>query len=141
MARKSSTKAKDKPKAPKKTSRSGFERKTRAFLDKTKLKYEYETERIAYTVPETKKNYIPDFIIQTPSGKLYLECKGRFLPVDRKKILYVLEQNPGINLKLLLMRDNLLRKGSKTKYSTWCRKNGVEFAVSSTGQPPEEWLR
>lgn len=71
---------------------------------------------------------------------LYLECKGRFLPVDRKKILLVLEQNPTLNFKILFMRDNFLRKGSKTKYSDWCRKNGVTFAVSSSGIPPETWL-
>lgn len=122
--------------------RSGFEKKTQNFLKQENFRFEYETERIPYTVPEATKNYIPDFIVYTPSKKkVYIECKGRFLPADRRKILLVLKDNPGMNLKVLFMRDNYLRKGSKTTYSMWCEKNGVEYAVNTRGIPPEEWLQ
>jgi hypothetical protein len=104
------------------------------------VSFEYETEKIGYTVPVQNKKYIPDFIITTKSGKkIYIEAKGRWVANDRKKLELVMQQNPDKDVRILFMRDNPLRKGSKTTYSAWCRKKGFTFAISTNGSVPEEW--
>lgn len=130
------TSARKRAKAP--PLRSGFERKVAAYLGKSKIKYEYEPELIPFVQPASKRNYIPDFKL---SNGVYVEAKGKFTPADRKKMLWVIEQNPDKDIRILFMRDNYLRKGSKTKYSAWCAKNGIECAVSSLGHIPEEWMK
>ena len=129
-----------KNKRPKKQAtrgRSGYEQKVMEFLESQGVSYGYEVDFIPYIVPETKRRYIPDFKI----GNLYLESKGRFLAGDRAKIRKVLEQNPGIRLKLLFMRDQPIRKGSKTLYSDWCNKLGIDFAISPSGAVPLRWIK
>lgn len=122
--------------------RSGYEGKVCLALDRAGVEYTYESEKIPYVVPETKKNYIPDFRIVTQSGRvLFIEAKGRFLPQDRKKTLLVRAQNPDIDHRMLFMRNNTLTKQSKTTYGAWCEKNNVPYAISPTGVPPESWYK
>jgi hypothetical protein len=133
---------KKKPKTPTKRSelRSGYEFKVLKSLKEQGVSFEYETEKIGYTVPVQNKKYIPDFIITTKSGKkIYIEAKGRWVANDRKKLELVMQQNPDKDVRILFMRDNPIRKGSKTKYSDWCRKKGFTFAISTNGSVPEEW--
>lgn len=52
----------------------------------------------------------------------------------------VIEQHPDLDIRLLFMRDNPIYKGSKTKYSTWCKERGIKFHVSANGEVPDEWL-
>lgn len=116
--------------------RSGFEDKIEAQLKKAKVKYGYESERIKYKVPEREATYIPDFVLR--GGDLIIECKGRFTSHDRKKMALVIEANPTLDIRMVFMRDNYLRKGSKTKYSDWANKNNVKYAI---GEVPTEWLK
>ena len=133
--------AKEKPAKKPKNYRSGFERRTKACLDEAKVKYEYETERIPYTVPETKKNYIPDFKVTTRSGKIiYVECKGRWLANDFQKLKLVKQQHPTLDLRMVFQRDLPIRKGSKTRYSTRAEKLGIPYTVSPQGTVPSIWL-
>lgn len=118
--------------------RSGLEKKVATYLDQKKVKYEYETKVIKYTVPESLHRYTPDFIL--PNG-IIIECKGRFTPADRKKMSLVIEQNPELDIRMLFMMDNTLSKSSKTTYSMWCEKRGIKWAVSKTGVVPKEWLK
>jgi hypothetical protein len=138
MARKAKN---PKPPAKPKTYRSGFERKTKTCLDEAKVQYEYETERIPYTVPETRKNYIPDFKVTTRSGKtIYVECKGRWLANDFQKLKLVKQQYPDLDLRMVFQRDLPIRKGSNTRYSTRAMKLNIPFTVSSKGTVPQQWL-
>ena len=116
--------------------RSGYEDKIMTFLETQGVKYQYESETVSYTVPETKKRYIPDFKV----GKVLIEGKGRWLAADRRKIKMVLQQNPGLNLKMLFMRDDPIRKGSKTRYSDVCKKLGIDYEISPTGSVPRRWI-
>ena len=116
--------------------RSGFEEKTARFLDEHGTKYGYETDKVQFTQPEAKRNYTPDFSIQD----WFLECKGRWLSQDRQKIKMVLAQNPDLKLKMLFMRDDVIRKGSKTRYSDVCKKLGIDYAISPSGSVPARWL-
>lgn len=134
MPRKSKPKVKAKP-LPK--LKSGYEKKIAKFLRDRDIKAEYEKGKIPYTVPEKKKNYIPDFLL--PNG-IYVEGKGLFNRVGREKMLLVVQQNPELDIRMLFMRDNTISKTSKTRYSDWCEKNGIKYAISEYGEIPEEWL-
>jgi hypothetical protein len=52
----------------------------------------------------------------------------------------VFEQNPDLDIRFLFMRDNKISKNSKTRYSDWCKKRGIKYAVSEHGHIPDEWL-
>jgi hypothetical protein len=119
------------------TLRSGFEKRVAIHLDECKVTYEYENERIAYTVPESKHVYIPDF---TLANGIRVEVKGNFDAKSRQKMAFVTEQNPDLDIRMLFMSDNKISKSSKTRYSDWCEKRGLEYHVSPSGTIPTEWL-
>lgn len=97
----------------------------------------YEKRRLAYTVPSKKKHYIPDF--ELPNG-IIIEAKGNFNAVSREKMLLAITQNPELDIRMLLMRDNKINKKTKTKYSDWLEKHGIKYAVSEIGEIPHEWI-
>ena len=119
------------------TLRSGFEKRVATHLDAKDIPYTYETERIEYTIPETKHKYVPDF---TLANGIRIEVKGNFDAKARQKMAYVIEQNPDIDIRMVFMSDNKISKSSKTRYSDWCTKRGLAFVVSPDGTLPEEWL-
>lgn len=97
----------------------------------------YESVQLPYTIVENRR-YIPDFIVETPSGRtLYLEVKGYFRPDDRKKLAAVREAHPEKDIRLVFKTDNKLNAKSPTRYSDWCKKHGWTYAV---GPIPEEWM-
>lgn len=100
---------------------------------------EYEPERLPFTQPEIKRNYIPDFRYRD-NHSLYIECKGRFLYPDRQKLLWVKEQHPDKTIRLLFQNASIkLSKGSKTTYGDWATKNGFDWCDYRRGIP-EEWF-
>jgi len=78
--------------------------------------------------------YTPDFTI---GPNMVIETKGRWDARDRLFAKAMVEQHGGVEYRLLFGADNKLRKGGTTRYSDWCVKNGVKFAVGKT--IPEEW--
>lgn len=118
--------------------RSGLEKRTATFLDKKKIKYEYETQTIEYTVPSKVHKYKPDFILE---NGIIIEAKGRFDAATRQKMAHVIEQNPDLDIRMLFMRDNTISKNSKTKYSDWCDRRGIKYHISADGEVPSSWLR
>jgi len=118
--------------------RSGYERKVRKSLEDSKVKYTYESLVIKYVVPETKRSYTPDFILD---NGVIVEAKGYWDADSRRKMALVVEQNPHLKIKMLLQRDNTISKKSKTKYSEWAKARGIDCAVSPAGNIPEEWLK
>lgn len=119
------------------TLRSGFEVRGAKFLDSMKVKYEYETLKIKYIVPESTHTYTPDFIL--PNG-IVVEYKGRFTPQDRKKMALVVEQHPELDIRMVFMVDNTLTKKGKTTYTDWCKKKNILCHVARDGSLPDEWL-
>lgn len=117
--------------------RSGFESKGAAFLAENGIPFEYETYKITYTVPEKRKTYNPDFML--PNG-IILEYKGKLDRDVREKMALAIEQNPDLDIRFVFMRDNKIAKNSKTRYSDWCKKRGIRYAISEDGHIPEEWL-
>ena len=117
--------------------RSGYEKKVRKCLEENKVQYTYESMVIKYVVPETKRSYTPDFVL---ANGIVIESKGFWDSTSRSKMALVIEQNPHLDIRILFQRDNAINKGSKTKYSDWCKKRGIKYAVSPQGIIPEEWL-
>jgi hypothetical protein len=119
----------------KKTSRyrSKLEEKVADLLIELGVTYDYETTKIAYTIPH---NYYPDFIL--PNG-IILECKGYWEASDRRKIKSVKEQNPDIDLRMVFQSPfNTISKKSKTTYAQWCENQGIPWA--SFKNIPLDWL-
>jgi len=107
--------------------KSMSEVKYKAFLDAHGIQNEYEPEVFKYTLPRGK--YTPDFKVIKSSGQpVYLEYKGVFSGKDRRKLRYVRQSNPTLDLRLVFERSsNKLNKCSKTTYGEWATKNGFKW--------------
>ncbi len=128
-------KRKGKKLAPPTPYRSWLEADVVEDLKKRKIEFEYEKERVVFVEPAKVRTYIPD--LSFPSG-LIVEIKGRWTAQDRRKISYVLEQNPDKDIRILFDKDNTISRGSKTRYSDWCNKRNIKFAIGN--KVPEEWF-
>lgn len=118
--------------------KSGYEKKVAAYLTSKKVPFEYETMRVPFVVPAKKRTYNPDFMLP---NKIIVEAKGNLDRLAREKMALVIEQNPHLDIRMLFMRDNKITKASKTRYSDWCEKRGIKYAVNEYGHIPEEWLK
>ena len=116
--------------------RSGFERKVRKHLEASGAEYSYESMVIKYEIPSSVHKYVPDWVL---ANGIIVESKGFWDSRSRMKMAMVIEQHPELDIRLLFQRDNSISKTSKTKYSDWCSKRGIKFAVSADGHNPEEW--
>jgi predicted nuclease of restriction endonuclease-like RecB superfamily len=96
---------------------------------------EYETEKISYQIEHT---YIPDFVVTRKDGsKIYIESKGYWDSIDRRKIRAVKRQHPDLDLRMIFQKNNPISKGSKTRYTDWAGKLGIPTSVGSI---PIDWL-
>lgn len=117
--------------------RSGFEHKISEYLKEKGINFEYESMTIKWVFPEQHKKYKPDFIIKTATGKqIIIEAKGYFKPADRLKMLYVKEQHPDLDIRMLFQTAN--NKIGKKTYGEWCDKYGIKWAEK---QVPEKWYQ
>ena len=119
----------------KKTSkyRSGLEEQVAKLLSGLGISYEYESEKLGYTV---EHNYTPDFVLP---NYVYLEAKGYWSPEDRRKILNVLKANPEIDLRMVFQSPyNKISKKSKTTYAKWCEKHNIPWTAYHN--IPLDWL-
>jgi hypothetical protein len=105
------------------------------------IDFAYEQDVLPWVEPAKIRKYNPDYTVEKSNGEmLIVEAKGRWTAADRKKICYVTEQHPDVDLRILFERDNTLSKSPKSKrYSEWCDKKGIKWAVGRT--IPEEWLK
>ena len=119
----------------KKTSkfRSGLEEQVAKLLEGLGVTYEYESEKVPYTI---QHNYTPDFVLP---NYVYLETKGYWDSADRRKILAVKRDNPSIDLRMVFQSPyNKINKNSKTTYAKWCEKHDIPW--TSYHNIPLEWL-
>ena len=97
----------------------------------------YETEKLPYTL---SKNYVPDFIISSPSnGNMYIEVKGYLRPEDRTKAIAVKQAHPEKDIRFIFATNNSLYKGSKNRYSDWCEKHGFKYCFKDS--IPGDWFK
>ena len=105
-----------------------FEKKLNAQLKRSKLSFSYESERIPYIL---YGHYIPDFILETTRGKLYIEAKGYLRPEHKRKMIAVKKQWPQKDIRIVFYSPN--KQNEK-----WAIRNGFTYAFGSI---PREWLQ
>jgi len=108
--------------------RNKFETKIYSQLKRAKIKFDYESIRVPYILA---RFYLPDFILETPLGKVYVETKGHLRREDKAKLIAVKKQHPEIDLRLLFYAPNKMN-------SKWAVKNGFRYAF---GDIPPEWIK
>ena len=98
-----------------------------------KRRWEYEPERIEYMLP---KKYIPDFVIQSKSGKkIYIEVKGWFRWEDQQKMRAVKNSRPDMDIRMFFPKDQKVQT-SEMLNSEWCHKHDFKCAI---GAIPRSW--
>ena len=113
--------------------RSNLERNIADLLTGLGVSYEYESEKLSYTI---EHNYTPDFVLPNYT---YLEAKGYWAPEDRRKILAVKKSNPEVDIRMVFQSPyNTISKKSKTTYAQWCERHDIPW--SSYQEIPIEWL-
>lgn len=110
-----------------KKTRNRFEKKIERQLKKAKVKFEYESERITYLL---SGYYLPDFVIHTSLGKIYIETKGYFRPDAKRKLSSVKKLHPELDIRLLFY-------GRNKQNEKWCIKHGFRYAFEDI---PVDWL-
>lgn len=113
---------------PKSKYKSKLEDKMAQLLSLMKVGFVYEDKDkvLPYEIPASKHKYYPDWCV----GDMILETKGLWDNEDRNKILYVLQQHPGIDLRMVFENPKLpIYKGSKTTYGDWCDKKGIKWGT------------
>lgn len=122
--------------------RNKFEADTGKYLKAKKVKFEYETEKLEYTITA---NYIPDFILVTKGGrKIYVETKGNGRSFDgpsRRKLIAVKRDHPDKEIKLVFYTDGVIgptrKDGTRMRQSDWAIKYGFDYSIKTI---PEKWL-
>jgi hypothetical protein len=70
---------------------------------------------------------------------MYIETKGRWTTIDRKKMKHVLQSNPGIDIRIIFQNPNQrISKTSKTTYEAYANKLGISHVAKK--EIPAEWL-
>ena len=113
--------------------RSKLEERVATLLEQLGISYEYETEKLSYTIEHT---YTPDFVLP---NYVYLETKGYWDAADRRKVLAVKRDNPEVDLRMVFQSPyNTISKKSKTTYAKWCEKHEIPWTAYH--EIPLDWL-
>ena len=113
--------------------RSKLEERVATLLEQLGISYEYETEKLSYTI---EHNYTPDFVLP---NYVYLETKGYWDAADRRKVLAVKRDNPEVDLRMVFQSPyNTISKKSKTTYAKWCERHGIPWTAYH--EIPLDWL-
>lgn len=97
----------------------------------------YRCRMCASREVERTTSYTPDFLL--PNGT-WIESKGRLTGSNRRRLVAWKAHFPNETLRLVLMADNWLSKGAKSRYSDWCKKAGFEYCVGYS-KIPKEWFK
>lgn len=112
----------------KKKTRNKFEKKIATQLRRSKREFKYESEKIPYVIAG---HYNPDFVVTTPTGKIYLETKGYFRPEAKRKMVAVKRQHPELDIRIVFY-------SYRAAYEKWAIKNGFRYAFEKI---PIDWLK
>lgn len=110
-----------------KKTKNKFEAKIFNQLKRAKVKFLYESEKIPYVFAG---HYIPDFVLETTLGKIYIETKGYLRPEHKRKMVAVKRLHPELDIRILFYSEN-------KKYIKWATKNGFKYAIDTI---PKDWL-
>ena len=104
-----------------------FEKRIYNQLKRRNCTFKYECEKIPYVLC---RHYIPDFVITTATGKIYIECKGYLRAEHKAKMVAVKKQHPEMDIRILFY-------AGRPSNVRWAEKNGFKYAISKI---PKEWL-
>jgi hypothetical protein len=107
--------------------RNQFEKKLDKQLKKSKVQYAYERDRIPYILA---RFYLPDFVVSTTRGLLYIEAKGHLRREDKAKLAAVKKQHPEKDIRIVFYNKN-------KQYIRWAERNGFRYSFETI---PKEWL-
>lgn len=115
--------------------KSKFEKQLGRQLQVVKIPFDYEREKIAYTIPAQSCVYTPDFFL---GNGIIIEAKGQFRRSDRQKHLLVRAQHPELDIRFVFQNARVrISRGSPTTYGDWCTKHGFLWA---DGVIPADWM-
>ena len=100
----------------------------------------FEKIVLRYERPTSHHRYTPDFEITTrgTGKKILIETKGMFTAGDRKKMVWVIDQHPELDIRIVFQNANArIYKNSPTRCFEWCDQAGIKWAHKTT---PEAWL-
>ena len=111
----------------KSTTKNKFEKDVEDQLKASGLKFKYEHEKINYILA---CSYTPDFVVETPTGKLYIEAKGYLRPEHKRKMCAVKRQHPNYDIRMLFY-------SRKEEDIRWAERNSFRYSIKTI---PQEWL-
>lgn len=108
--------------------KNNFEKRIFSALKRAKVDFKYESVRIPYIL---SGHYIPDFLISTSTGLVYIETKGYFRPEAKRKMVAVKKQHPELDIRIVFYSYN-------SRNERWAIRHGFRYAFEKI---PTEWLR
>lgn len=111
----------------KKKLKNNFEKKIYRQLKRAKVPFDYESIKIPYVLAG---HYLPDFVLSTQNGKIYIETKGYFRPEAKRKMIAVKKQHPELDIRIVFY-------SKKDKDIKWAERNGFKYAFETI---PGDWL-
>lgn len=115
--------------------RSGLEEKNARHLETLGCPVEYETFVIPWVMPQSFRRYTADF--RLPNG-IIVETKGIWDAQDRAKHLFIKQQYPDLDIRLVFTRaKSTIGPNSKTTLGDWATANGFKWAEKLI---PKEWV-
>ena len=111
----------------KSTTKNKFEKDVEDQLKASGLKFTYEHEKINYVLA---CSYTPDFVVETPTGKVYIEAKGYLRPEHKRKMAAVKRQHPNYDIRMLFY-------ARKAEDIRWAERHSFKYAIKTI---PKEWL-
>lgn len=112
--------------------RNPFERKILRQIEDAGYPVKYESEKIPYVLAS---HYLPDYIVVTPTGKLYIEAKGYFRPESKRKMLAVKRQHPELDIRIVFYKSKSPKRN--LAHERWAKKTGYKYSFDTI---PMEWL-
>lgn len=116
----------------KRKTRNEFEKKLERQLRRSRVHFKYESERITYILAGY---YLPDFVIDTVLGKIYIEAKGYFRPEHKRKMVAVKKQHPELDIRIVFYCPPTTKQGKK--YEAWAIRHGFRYSFETI---PKDWL-
>lgn len=107
--------------------RNKFEQRVYRQLQRNKVNFKYEADRISYIITG---HYIPDFTIQHPTSPIYIETKGYFRPEAKRKLVAVKRLHPSIDIRIVFYA----RRPADIR---WAEKHKFPWAIEKV---PDEWM-
>lgn len=116
--------------------RSGLEERNASHVERLGGVAHFEAFQVKYVIPERVATYNPDFVL---GNGIIVETKGIFDVADRQKQLFLRDQHPELDIRLVFSSSkSKIYTGSKTTYGMWCEKHGIQYADKLI---PASWLK